>query len=216
MTEEENKETPETNEDEIGRLDSNNKETPETNEEEIGRLDSDNKETSKTKDDDVGIKTWVIIGFGGLWILLLLGILIGAVVVGSTNRFDCYADFRVPIWLLVTGTVPISMLGGLTCRDTNDTCHKWTRIIFVSIVVLFMFSWLIVGTVWFVNLKSTLESCDSPSKLCSKCHQDVLSMSLAVLIIEWFTVVVAFCASGAVVVYTYFFKKEPDNTSETV
>ncbi|XP_041368552.1 uncharacterized protein LOC121382932 isoform X3 [Gigantopelta aegis] len=188
MTEEENKETPETNEDEIGRLDSNNKETPETNEEEIGRLDSDNKETSKTKDDDVG----------------------------STNRFDCYADFRVPIWLLVTGTVPISMLGGLTCRDTNDTCHKWTRIIFVSIVVLFMFSWLIVGTVWFVNLKSTLESCDSPSKLCSKCHQDVLSMSLAVLIIEWFTVVVAFCASGAVVVYTYFFKKEPDNTSETV
>ncbi|XP_041371094.1 uncharacterized protein LOC121384675 [Gigantopelta aegis] len=193
-----------------------NKETPETNEEEIGRLDSGNEETSKTKDDELGIKEWLLIGFGVVWSLVLMGIFLGAAIVGGINRRDCDADFRIPIWLIVTGSVPISMLGGLTCRDTNDTCHRWTRIIYVSIIVLFMFSWLIVGTVWFIDLKSTLQSCDSPSKSCSKCPQDVLNMSLAVLIVEWFTVVVAFCASGAVVVYTYFSKDEPDNTSETV
>ncbi|XP_041368102.1 uncharacterized protein LOC121382635 [Gigantopelta aegis] len=170
-----------------------NKETPKTNEDEMGRPDSGSKETPKTEDDDLGIKTWLIIGFGVLWILLLLGILIGAVVVGSMHHMDCDADFRVPIWLIVTGLVPLSIFGGCICKDKNNT--SYTMIIYVSIIVLFMFSWLIVGTVWFVDLKSTLQSCDLSSNSCSKCPQDVLNMSLAVLIVEWSTTGAAFCAA---------------------
>ena len=90
-----------------------------------------------------------------------------ALVVGTTNMQACPAEPRIPIYLVVLGTVNLvsigfSIVGSIIHwrrKDKNLTgfycviCSAITIIFFQ----VFSFVWLIVGSVWVFSIRSTVQ-----------------------------------------------------------
>ncbi|XP_041371009.1 transmembrane protein 272-like isoform X1 [Gigantopelta aegis] len=97
--------------------------------------------------------------------LVVIGIGIAKMVMGSLFFHACPAQPLIPIWLIVGAMVSFlytsasqtsKVAGG---EHNNDA--RYARVIFGVFVSLFTFLWLILGTVWIVQANQHMNTCSS-------------------------------------------------------
>ncbi|XP_045178882.1 transmembrane protein 272-like [Mercenaria mercenaria] len=114
-----------------------------------------------------------------LLVLAFIGLCIAKAVMGKEYFNDCPKQYLIPVYLIVSGSVPL-LMGGLLKRDDGEI-NVFN--IIGAIGFLFQFAWLICGSVWVFGIYSDVMDGCGGAKDC--CNPSLMKFAFAVTIVDW-------------------------------
>ncbi|KAK7496998.1 hypothetical protein BaRGS_00011734 [Batillaria attramentaria] len=148
-----------------------------------------------------------------LFIALIIVMGITKLVIGGLFYHDCAVEPKLPIYLIVSAIVP------MTFQFCCQWCKKNAEMVYtIGVLVLFLFNiaWLAAGTVFYVEAKGTMDTCqeyleayqmdttESPADnatlptppVCLSCNETLFQFTLASIIIDWIANSLYACVFG--------------------
>ncbi|KAH3786505.1 hypothetical protein DPMN_164612 [Dreissena polymorpha] len=143
----------------------------------------------------------LICGAATCWLVVcvvaigLVGLGIAKIVMVAIYLNDCPLEHMIPIWLIVSGVVPI--LFGCSGRGNNDDSGEnsgggYCAKVVGLIGLLFNMAWLICGSIWIYPNYGKMKADDFvpcteniTTGCTNDCHQPLLIFSVAMVTIDW-------------------------------
>ena len=156
--------------------------------------------------------------------------------IGALHLDDCDLDDRIPVWMIVFGSVSViytvvNVLKSICCSPKEDTkrettynymytqdaskctsikkaLNKFTRII-ESLFNIFLFIWLIIGSVWVLGKYSDWDdagrpNCNGlPSDSDKCCHEGMFLFAFIFIIVTWSILFLTICCLCSCACFLY-------------
>ncbi|CEM38225.1 unnamed protein product [Vitrella brassicaformis CCMP3155] len=110
----------------------------------------------------------------------LVWVVVCSIILGITREAACDTNLDIFIWGFLALNIVFSIVTGATfCVGTDDVKCKAALTTISGIAGLFSLVWLCLGTAWYSQT--------------GECHEHLVNLSLAVLILGWIGIVISFC-----------------------
>ncbi|CAF0897128.1 unnamed protein product [Brachionus calyciflorus] len=125
---------------------------------------------------------------------------IAMIVMGSTNLNKCTIEPKIPVWLIVSGSVSIfmailiilSVIAQVTLKKVDTVIVSIISLI-VGIVGMFQFAWFITGNVWVYSKNGLVDYNDTQSA--SYCDQSLYLFTFWTINVAYIFMGIAILAS---------------------